>query len=325
MSQKNRAPPLKSVLGQPSRRVASSTVEAFVTVAGGMVGPVTFGRGGQRIRPLSVAPWATEPLAPDVPPVLRALRGDFFCMPFGGNAKPHEGERHPAHGETANDDWRFQSLRRAGGTTELAPTLQTRVRPADVTETVRVVDGRDCGGVMSGEHGGGRGPLLGRFFGPERVAAFAEVKRLFDPAGILNAGNIVDAGPVASVAANLRANAGAPTGGRPHGSIPTIDTFYDYADQDGFDHAVEQCDGAGFCRKTAGGTVCASYRGTMDERHSTRGNALRLAICGQLRPAPGGGPDFADAETVATLDLCLSCKACKTECPSDSISFTETD
>lgn len=190
---------------------------------------------------------------------------------------------------------------------------------------VEVADlARACGGVMSGEHGDGRvrGPLLERFYGPELMAAFKEIKQIFDPAGILNPGNIVGAGPVDSITQNLRVQAVVHDDGHHHRrngkttSHRAIDTYYDYADQDDFGHAVDMCNGAGFCRKTAGGTMCPSYRGTMDERHSTRGrgNALRQAI----RVGLGDGePVWNDAETMRTLDLCLSCKACKTECPSN--------
>ena len=176
---------------------------------------------------------------------------------------------------------------------------------------------RDCGGVMSGEHGDGRvrGPLLERFFGPELMDCFRQVKAVFDPNGILNPDMIVRPGDVASITSDLRVDAGV---------VPPVDTYFDYADQHGFAGAVEMCNGAGFCRKTAGGTMCPSYRATLDERHSTRGrgNALRLAISGQLRRDTTGGtagrPDFADAGTLETLDLCLSCKACKASAPATS-------
>jgi len=94
-----------------------------------------------------------------------------------------------------------------------------------------------------------------------------------------------------------------------------VDTYFDYSDSEGFGHAIEQCNGAGVCRKR-GGVMCPSYQATLDERHSTRGrgNALRLAITGQFG---GGKPKWNDAETIDTLDLCLSCKACKSECPSN--------
>src|SRR5262249_33541741 len=126
-----------------------------------------------------------------------------------------------------------------------------------------------------------------------------------------------------------------------------IETFFDYSSEDGIDHAVELCNGSGVCRKKMGGTMCPSYMATLDERHSTRGrgNALRLAITGQLDRATtgrgaertvvpkatpstavigqstaacsGSGPMWGDPETLETLDLCLSCKACKTECPTN--------
>jgi len=192
---------------------------------------------------------------------------------------------------------------------------------------VEVADlAKACGGVMSGEHGDGkvRGPLLERFYGPELMGAFREVKALFDPKGLLNPGNIVSPGSVDSILEKTRTEPRA--GERPH--VPSVKTYFTYEDQDGFAHAVERCNGAGVCRKQSGGTMCPSYRGTMDERHSTRGrgNALRLAITGQLHGAatPGGHeqsqpgtPAWSDPETIKTLDLCLSCKACKSECPSN--------
>lgn len=192
---------------------------------------------------------------------------------------------------------------------------------------------KDCGGVMSGEHGDGRvrGPLLPRFFGPELMAAFAQIKAVFDPNNLLNPGNIVAPGPIDSILHNTRAEPAPSANGQPHShaatgpthphpATPTLDTFFDYADQDDFDHAVHMCNGAGVCRKTSGGTMCPSFRGTLDERHSTRGrgNALRLAITGQLtQPGQPLSARFSDPDTIATLDLCLSCKACKSECPSN--------
>jgi len=73
--------------GQPSWRLASSEVEAFVTEKGGHLGPVTFERAGRKIRPYSVAPWAEEKVDPSLPAMLQVLRGDLFCLPFGGNDK----------------------------------------------------------------------------------------------------------------------------------------------------------------------------------------------------------------------------------------------
>lgn len=189
---------------------------------------------------------------------------------------------------------------------------------------VEVADlAKSLGGVMSGEHGDGRvrGPLLERYYGPELMGAFREVKALFDPKNLLNPGNIVEPGPIASIHESLRV--------RPRGeniAFPEVETFFDYAEAEGFDHAVELCNGSGVCRKKQSGTMCPSYMATLDERHSTRGrgNALRVAITGQMgerHQASGIGHQqdgiWNDAETLETLNLCLSCKACKTECPSN--------
>ena len=173
---------------------------------------------------------------------------------------------------------------------------------------------RQCGGVMSGEHGDGRlrGPLLRDFFGDQIMKGFEDVKRLFDPAGVLNPGIIVNPGNLESITQSLRV---APV--KKQLTFPSVDTFYNYDDQEDYQHALETCSGPGVCRKTAGGAMCPSFRATLDERHSTRGrgNALRLAISGQLNG--GDGPAWNDPETLETLRLCLSCKACKSECPSN--------
>src|SRR5689334_9331989 len=95
-------PTKRVVYGQPSWRLASTEVEAYVTELGGQLGPVTFDRKGRKLQPYSVAPWAEERLAPGTPPIIQALRGDFFCLPFGGNSTPWRGEKHPVHGETSN-------------------------------------------------------------------------------------------------------------------------------------------------------------------------------------------------------------------------------
>jgi len=168
------------------------------------------------------------------------------------------------------------------------------------------------GGALSGEHGDGRvrSPLLGEYFGETICDALRAVKRVFDPKGLLNPGNIVETGPAERIIANLRV---APGGDDAH--PPIVDTYFSYRREEGFDHAIESCNGAGLCRRMAGGTtMCPSYRVLKDERHATRGrgNALRLAVTGQL-----GKDRWSDPETMETLDLCLSCKACKTECPSN--------
>ncbi len=200
------------------------------------------------------------------------------------------------------------------GVLHIRPLLNLH-RAADRTAMVEMAVSvarlaRECGGVMSGEHGDGRvrGPLLKEFFRPELITAFERIKRIFDPAGILNPGMIVGAGPETSIAEQLRIDA------VNFHTAEKMKTVFDYRDQGSLAGAVEMCNGAGFCRKLGPGTMCPSYRATLDERHSPRGraNALRQALL-----HPSGEPKFNDSDTLETLELCLSCKACKTECPSN--------
>lgn len=161
------------------------------------------------------------------------------------------------------------------------------------------------GGSWSGEHGDGivRGAFLERFFGTKIYQAFKEVKNLFDPAGLMNPGKIIDVPPMTE---NLRY-------GKQY-KPDEIKTEYNYNQQGSFALAVEKCNGVGACRKIGSGTMCPSYMATRDEEHSTRGraNALRLAMSGQL-----GKEALASERIHDVLDLCLSCKACKSECPNE--------
>ncbi len=162
------------------------------------------------------------------------------------------------------------------------------------------------GGSLSGEHGDGiaRSELLGRMFGPELVGAFAQVKALFDPRRLLNPGKIVDPYPLDE---HLRFH--------PDYSLAEPATFFDWSAQEGFGRAVEACIGVGKCRKLDVGTMCPSYMVTLEELHSTRGraNALREAMLGEILGT--GGQGVADPRLREALALCLSCKACKSECP----------
>ena len=171
---------------------------------------------------------------------------------------------------------------------------------------------RSFGGSLSGEHGDGRlrTHLLERYYGREICGAFAAIKRIFDPDGRLNPGNIVG---IPAMTERLRVEPEEhPVDIRP------MPTYFRYEREGGFGKAIEQCNGAGVCRKTSGGTMCPSYRVTRDERHATRGrgNALRLAMTGQILPDTAT-PVWDDHETLETLDLCLGCKACAAECPSN--------
>ena len=130
---------MKTVLkyGQPSWRIASHEVEAYVTATGGHLGPVTFSIGEQQIQPFSINPWAEEPTAADLPVMLKVLRGDFFCMPFGGNATPFDGEQHPPHGDTANHDWTLE----AATPGQLHLSMNTRTRKGRVDKYISLRPG----------------------------------------------------------------------------------------------------------------------------------------------------------------------------------------
>ncbi len=166
----------------------------------------------------------------------------------------------------------------------------------------------EFGGALSGEHGDGlvRGPFVERMFGPELYDAFRTIKRTFDPNGLFNPGKIVDSPPLTS---NLRYGVGYQT--------PDPSTAFDYSDHGGLGRAVEMCSGVGACRKTLAGTMCPSYMATRDEAHSTRGraNTLRLAMTGALGQSGPRDAGLGDRAVYDVLDLCLECRACKTECP----------
>lgn len=160
-------------------------------------------------------------------------------------------------------------------------------------------------GSLSGEHGDGivRSGFNEWFFGSQLYGAFHQVKQLFDPRGLMNPGKVIDSPPMDE---NLRF--------MPGYKVQFTETMFHYREDNGFRHAVEQCTGVGACRKTLGGTMCPSYIATREEEHSTRGraNALRLAMTGQL------GPEGMSSERLReVLELCLSCKGCKNECPNN--------
>ncbi|MBW3655825.1 MAG: FAD-binding oxidoreductase, partial [Gemmatimonadetes bacterium] len=161
----------------------------------------------------------------------------------------------------------------------------------------------EFGGSLSGEHGDGlaRSEFLPIMFGPEIMELHRQVKRAWDPEDRMNPGKIVP--PVQRMSENLRF-------GEEYRAHPP-QTWFDYS-EDGGDYAVavEKCNGMGVCRKLDAGTMCPSFMVTLEEQHSTRGraNALREAMTGSL-------PGMRSKEVLEALDLCLACKACKTECP----------
>jgi FAD/FMN-containing dehydrogenase/Fe-S oxidoreductase len=161
----------------------------------------------------------------------------------------------------------------------------------------------EFGGTISAEHGDGmvRSPFQEKMYGPLIYSLFCEIKDTFDPHGLFNPGKIVRA---AEITDNLKY-------GLQYDTRP-VETKFDFSDFGGLSRAVEQCGGVGDCRKTLTGTMCPSYMATRSEVDSTRAraNALRLAISGQL-----GDGGFTDPALYPVLDLCIECKACKTECP----------
>ena len=168
---------------------------------------------------------------------------------------------------------------------------------------------REYKGSHSGEHGDGlvRSEFHEAMFGPRIIADFREVKQRFDPGNVLNPGKIVDA-PRMDDRSLFRYP--------PDYRVGELKTALDWSAYPGagggFQGAVEMCNNNGACRKLEGGVMCPSYRVTRNEKDVTRGraNTLRLAISGQL------GPDaLASDEMMDTLKLCVSCKACRHECP----------
>lgn len=161
-------------------------------------------------------------------------------------------------------------------------------------------------GSLSGEHGDGRlrSHLIERMMGPDILDLLHRVKGIWDPAHILNRGKIIDPKPMDS---DLRYS--------PEYTEIEVDTVFKWRNENGFGTAVELCNGAGVCRKKSesGGTMCPSYMATLDEKDSTRGraNIFRQVFSSRQQDA------FTSDEIKEALSLCLSCKACKTECPAN--------
>lgn len=200
------------------------------------------------------------------------------------------------------------------GCLHVRPVLNMK-DPADVRKMRQVAEEcfalvREYKGSHSGEHGDGivRSEFHEEMFGPRIVRAFEQVKDAFDPAGLLNPGRVVRP-PRMDDRALFRYQPG-------YGPAPGVQPVLDWSAYPGplggFLAAVEMCNNNGSCRAFEVGSMCPSYRVTRDEEHLTRGraNTLRLAITGQLGPGA-----LADDEVHEALHLCVSCKACRRECP----------
>jgi Fe-S oxidoreductase len=179
----------------------------------------------------------------------------------------------------------------------------------DGAEKMRAIAEEACAmvkeykGAYSGEHGDGlvRSEWIAPFFGPRLTRALGEIKSWLDPRGLMNPGKIVDP-PRMDDKALFRFKPGYQTD---HSK-----THLDWGEWGGYDKAVEMCNNNGHCRKFDAGTMCPSFRATRDEKDVTRGraNTLRLALSGQLG-------DEGEEAVKKALDLCVSCKGCKRECP----------
>jgi Fe-S oxidoreductase len=188
----------------------------------------------------------------------------------------------------------FVDLRAPGGVDTMVAVAE------DISELVL-----RYGGVNASEHGDGlvRSVFNRRQFGDELYEAMCEVKRLFDPRGLLNPGKVVDAEPMT---AHLRDPALPPA--------PPLRTTLHFDGGEGMRTAADRCMNIGLCRKTHTGVMCPSYMATLDEDHATRGRANALV---RALSMPDPHAALGDERLHEILDLCLECKACKRECPLD--------
>lgn len=177
-----------------------------------------------------------------------------------------------------------------------------RLIAEEIADLVKKYDGS-----LSGEHGDGRlrGEFIPKMLGQKNYELLKQVKRTWDPNGIFNPGKIVDTPPMDT---SLRFEKDQET--------PEIETILDFSENEGFLRSAELCNGSGDCRKSelAGGTMCPSYMATRNERETTRAraNILRETITRE-----GAASAFNSEDVKEVLDLCLSCKGCKSECPSN--------
>lgn len=204
------------------------------------------------------------------------------------------------------------------GVIHVRPSLNLH-EPADVARMRRIAEKTTglvlkYGGAMTGEHGDGivRSEWLERMYGPRIVAAFGEIKRAFDPDNLFNPRKIVDPLPMDERLRYRPRAAGSHPAGAPGGPSRPLRLHFDYGGHGDMGGLAGMCSGVGQCRQKLVGTMCPSYMATLDEQHTTRAraNALRAAL-------DGGGliRGLDDPALDDVMDLCLSCKACKTECP----------
>ena len=245
--------------------------------------------------------------------LLMSIKGDHKPIPFIEDAAvPTE---HLAEYVQKVDDFCTEKGTRvayyahaSAGCIHIRPLINAKLA-AEVAKIPEIIDFavdllQGYGGALSSEHGDGRARswINERFFGPDLYRLYREVKQMWDPRGLLNPGVVVDAPPATE---NLRY-------GADYEVVP-LEVNLDFSAEHGFDRAVEMCNGAGICRKDTTGVMCPSFMVTREEEHSTRGraNALRAALSGVLPHE-----ELTSARMYEVMDLCVECKACKSECPS---------
>lgn len=137
-------PEVRTISRQPSAVLATPQVEVAVTLLGGHMAPVTFFRDTDHpVQPYYMSPWQDEAAAEMPAPVLVPLRGDFFCLPFGGNGEPYRGETHPPHGEVAGSPWTVVGGSRAGRSATLTLAIEPRSRAGRILKEVSLVEGQN--------------------------------------------------------------------------------------------------------------------------------------------------------------------------------------
>ena len=261
-------------------------------------------------------------------PLLMSLEGDAKPYPFIEDATvpPAELADYVAAFEEILDDHGTSAayFAHAGsGTLHIRPILS--LKEENGIETMHSITDAvtdlvlEHHGAFSGEHGDGmaRTEFTPKMYGPDLWAAFKEIKTAFDPDWLLHPGNVIyrdgpeDVGPASDrgVGADMREDL---RYGAAYQSIEPQTTL-DFADEGGFSHLVELCNGCGTCRQTDQDVMCPTYRATKDEQLTTRGraNMLRAAISGEIDEAELYGERFQSG----VLDLCVGCKGCQTDCP----------
>jgi len=245
--------------------------------------------------------------------LLMSIKGDHKPIPFIEDAAvptQHLAEYVEKIGHFCADrDTRVAYYAHASaGCVHIRPIVNTKVA-SEIAKIPEILDFaidllHGYGGALSSEHGDGRARswMNERFFGPDLYQLYEHVKQSWDPHSLFNP-NIIVHGCLGTE--NLRYG--------PNYKVTPLELNLDFSAEQGFDRAVEMCNGAGICRKKTTGVMCPSFMATDEEEHSTRGraNALRAALSGTLPHE-----ELTSKRMYEVMDLCIECKACKSECPS---------